>query len=245
MRFIHRVSIRSIGIGLLSFLACLPMLYAQHPQQTQHQAPAPKSKPPSAPAQHGSPAVVTRTNHGTVRHVDATVIRPPVQDQKEQRGFDQHQHVIVHRDVDVDIGRTQYWHGFSYGARRHGLRAGYLRLSVGGMPFFYDDGIYFQFEGGDYLEVYPPIGAVVQELPDGAIEIDAEGVIYYYAGGAFYVRQDNGFIIVPPPIGVSVPELPPGAGQVSIGGSVAFQFNGIYFRPVFIGGATHYMTFRR
>jgi hypothetical protein len=240
----HRPSVRSLGIGLLSLLASLPLLYSQHPQkpqQPQHQAPAQKSRPPSTPVQHAGPAVVTRTNHGTVRHVDATVIRPQV---REQRHDVPNQHVIVHRDVDVDIGRTQYWHSFSYGARRHGLRAGYLRLFVGGMPFFYDDGIYFQMEGGDYQEVYPPIGAVVKELPDGVIEIESEGALYYYAGGAFYVRLDDGFVIVPPPMGIRVPELPPGAGQISIGGSVAFQFNGIYFRPVFIGGATHYTTFR-
>lgn len=99
-------------------------------------------------------------------------------------------------------------------------------------------------------------------MPDGAIEIDAGNLIYYYAGGAFYVQQDDGFVIAPAPMGVAVPELPPGAVQVSLnqkgtnldelqtgglatgGGSVAYQFNGIYYQPVFVNGVTQHMTFQ-
>jgi len=149
----------------------------------------------------------------------------------------------VHRDAEVDIHRRQFWHGFVFGERRHGLREGYLQLSVYGAPYIYDDGIYYQQAGDDYQEVYPPLGADVQALPDGAIQIEAGNLIYYYAGGAFYVQQDNGFVIVPPPMGVAVPELPPGAVQVSVKGGVAYQFNGIYYQPVFVNGVTQYMTF--
>ena len=39
-----------------------------------------------------------------------------------------------------------------------------------------------------------------------------------------------------------VPELPPGAVQVSVNGLVEYQFNGIYYRPVFVNGGTGYMT---
>jgi len=114
---------------------------------------------------------------------------------------------------------------------------------VNGAPYYYDDGIYYQQAGDDYQEVYPPLGADVPELPDGAIEIDAGNLAYYYAGGAFYVQQDGGFVIAPTPMGVTVPELPPGAVQVSVNGGVAYQFNGIYYRPVFVNGVTQYMTF--
>jgi hypothetical protein len=40
-----------------------------------------------------------------------------------------------------------------------------------------------------------------------------------------------------------VPELPPGAIQVSVKGSVAYQFNGIYYEPIFVNGVTQYETF--
>ena len=71
----------------------------------------------------------------------------------------------------------------------------------------------------------------------------AGNLTYYYAGGAYYVQQNNGFVIVAPPIGVIVPELPPGAVQVFVNGILAYQFNGIYYQPVFVNGVTQYMTF--
>ena len=45
------------------------------------------------------------------------------------------------------------------------------------------------------------------------------------------------------PIEVVVPELPPGAVQVSMNGVIAYQFNGIYYQPVFVNGITEYETF--
>jgi len=44
-------------------------------------------------------------------------------------------------------------------------------------------------------------------------------------------------------MGVVVPELPPGAVQVSVNNRLAYQFNGIYYEPVFVNGVTQYMTF--
>ena len=245
MRFANVASIRKIGVGLLALLATLPLIYAQRPQQAQRAEPAqrgepaPRGVPARAPVQR-SPVVVDRVNHGTIRHVDTHVVQRPVE---VQHGFDQHQHVIAHHDVDVDIGRPGFWHGFVFGARLHGLRGGYVQLFVNGAPYYYDDGIYYQQAGNDYQEVYPPVGADVQELPDGAVEIEAGNLTYYYAGGAFYVQQGGGFIIAPTPIGVTVPELPPGAVQVAVNGGAAYQFNGIYYRPEFVDGVTQYITF--
>jgi hypothetical protein len=118
-----------------------------------------------------------------------------------------------------------------------------VQLYVGGAPYYYDDGIYFQMAGNDYQEVYPPVGADIQELPDGAIALQVGDITYYYAGGAFYVQQDGGFVIAAPPMGVAVPELPPGSVPVSVSTGVAYQFNGIYYRPVFVNGVTQFMTF--
>ncbi|HUI07556.1 MAG TPA: DUF6515 family protein [Verrucomicrobiae bacterium] len=253
MRFANVASIRRIGVGWLTLFAAVPLIYAQRPQQPQREAPAPKNEPAprvapaprAAPAPRGAPAqrrpvVVDRVNHGTIRHMDTHVVeRPP----EAPHGFDQRQHIIVHRDVDVDVGRSRFWHGFAFGARVRSLRVGYVQIFVNGAPYFYDDGIYYQQAGNDYQEVYPPVGADVQELPDGAIEIDAGNLTYYYAGGAFYVQQDGGFVVAPTPLGVTVPELPPGAIQVAVDGGVAYQFNGIYYQPVFVDGVTQYTTF--
>ena len=184
--------------------------------------------------------MVDRSNHGNIRHVDTHVVQRSAE---VPHRFEQHQQILVHHDVEVDIQRPQFWHSFDFGARRHSLREGCFPLWVSGLPYYYDDGIYYQQAGDDYQEVYPPVGAIVQALPDGAIAIDVGNLTYYYAGGAFYVQQNGGFIIAAAPMGVTVPELPPGAVQISVNGGVAYQFNGIYYQPMFVNGVTQYMTF--
>lgn len=249
------ISIRNVGFGVVALLATLPLLYAQHSQSSGRGAPAPFSEPAHGPRSepaHGprsepvhevtqhSPVMVDRSAHGSIRHVDAHVVEHPVE---VHRDFNAHQQVIVHHDRDVDVNRPRYWHSFLFGARRHGLREGCLPLFVNGVPFFYDDGIYYQQAGDDYTAVYPPVGATIPALPDGAIEIFAGNMVYYYAGGAFYVQQDGGFVIAPTPMGVVVPELPPGNVMVMLSGRVVYQFNGIYYQPVFVNGLTQYQTF--
>ncbi len=255
MRFAKTDSSQKIMVGLATLLFALPLLYAQQRQQqggrpepAQRAEPA-RSEPARAPVQRSQPVFVNRDNHGSIRHVDTHVVEQPfqrpVQRPIETRpGFDNHHDVFVHHDVDVDFHRPRFWHDFRYGARFGVLPVGYLSLSVGGSPYFYDDGVYYQSaDDGGYQEVYPPVGADVPDLPDGAVEIDAGGQAYYYAGGAFYVQTDNGYNVAPTPIGVTVPELPPGAIQVAVNGGIAYQFNGIYYRPVFVDGVTQYMTF--
>lgn len=265
MNLATTASRKRIGIGLLVLLAAAPMSYAQR-QEPSRAAEAPRqAEPPRAtepprqtsrPAVQQQAAVVNRTNHGSIRHVDTHVAPQPVVAPRNvgaPRGVEgprgggggggQYQHVVGHHDVDADIGGQHFWHGFVFGARIHGLRPGYLQIYVGGIPYFYDDGIFYQQTGDDYQEVYAPVGADVQDLPDGAIEIDAGNIAYYYAGGAFYVQQGDGYVVAPTPIGVTVPELPPGAIEVSYNGGMAYQFNGIYYQPQFVDGVTQYVTF--
>jgi hypothetical protein len=167
-----------------------------------------------------------------------------VETQVIQRPAEVHHEVVVHRDVEVDVHRPHFWNDFAFGRRLRVLPVGFLSLNIRGVPYYYFGGVYYQPADNGYEEVYPPVGAAVSEPPDGAIEINAGDQIYYYAGGAFYVRQPDGsFAIAPTPLGVVVPELPPGAIQVAVQGAVAFQFNGIYYEPVFSNGVTQYQTF--
>ena len=270
MRFTNLPSLRTSGCGLVAFLISLTMVYADRSFQSDRSdhgdrggsavsggpaapqgGPAVRSEPAprSGPAPRGEPArvpmdrspvVVDRPNHGSIRHYDTRVVERPV---VEPHVIDMHHRGFTQHDVDVDVHRPRFWHGFAFGSRFHNLRGGYLRIFVGNAPFFYDDGIFFQQTGDDYQEVYPPVGAVIPELPDGAIEIVAGNLVYYYAGGAIYVQQNGGFVIAPPPMGVIVPELPPGAVSISVNSTPAYQFNGIYYQPVFVNGVTQYMTF--
>jgi hypothetical protein len=189
---------------------------------------------------------VDRSSHGSIRHYDSHVYsRPEVRHFEGRREFYPRHDVFVHRDVDVDFHHRHFWHNFSFGRRLGALPFGYLTLNIGGAPYYYSDGIYYQPTDGGYQEVYPPVGADVPQPPEGSITVQAGGQTYYYAGGAFYLQQPDGsYAIAPTPLGVVVPELPPGAVQVSMNGQIAYQFNGIYYRPVFVDGVTQYQTFQ-
>ena len=234
----------TFAVGLPVLLIALPLIGAEHGGAPRGGAARPAMSAPR-------PAIVDRSSHGSIRHVDAHVVERPVEVRREpehpvevhREGSARHE-VFGHHDVDVDIHRRHFWSDFSFGRRFAVLPFGCLALQIGGVPYYYDDGIYYQPAEGGYQEVYPPVGAAVPQPPDGAIEIYAGGQTYYYAGGAFYVQQPDGtYAIAPTPIGVVVPELPPGTIQVSVNGGVAYQFNGIYYGPVFVNGVTQYETF--
>src|ERR1700693_5854314 len=159
MKFATTGSSQKIMVGLATFLAALPLLYAQQRQQQGgHPEPAPRGEPARAPVQRSQPVFVNRDNHGSVRHVDTHVAPRPAQRPVETRpGFDNHHDVFVHHDVDVDFHRPRFWHDFRYGARFAVLPVGYVSLVVGGSPYYYDDGVYYQpADDGGYQEVYPP-----------------------------------------------------------------------------------------
>jgi hypothetical protein len=230
-----------------ALLVALPLLAADRDRDGRHDSRDFHSNP------------VERFTHGTLRHLDSHVFHPPVPEfrgserhfEASRNHFEAHREfaprhdVYIHHDVDVDIHRPHVWHDFAFHRHIDVLPRGFLSLRIGGAPYFYWGGIYYQPAEGGYEEVYPPVGAAIPQPPEGSIEIYAGGQTYYYAGGAFYVQQPDGqFVIAPTPIGVVVPELPPGAVEVNVNGQVAYQFNGIYYQPVFVNGVTQYQTFR-
>jgi hypothetical protein len=201
---------------------------------------------------HSAPGVsVERFSHGSIRHSDSHVFRPPTpvfhgNEHHVEGGHDfvPRHDVFVHHDVDVDFHHPQFWSDFGFHRHVSVLPQGFLTLHIGGAPYYYWGGVYYQPSDGGYVEVYPPVGASVPQPPEGSIQVYAGGQTYYYAGGAFYVQQPDGqFVIAPTPIGVVVPELPPGAVEVNANGRTAYQFNGIYYQPIFVNGVTQYQTF--
>jgi hypothetical protein len=137
------------------------------------------------------------------------------------------------------------WRNFSFGRRWHALPGGCVPVIVNGVTFYYGDGTFYQPYDDSYEEVYAPVGADVSEPPDDLTAIDANGQTFYYdaTDGAFYAQQGDGYVVAPPPIGAVAPELPPGAVQVFINGSVAYEFNGMYYQPMFVNGEQQYQTF--
>ena len=227
----------NLAISLSALLIALPLISAE------------RGEAPRGGA--ARPVIANRSSHGSIRHVDTHVIERPVPASRAPERNVEVRHeaaprheVMVHQDVEVDFHRPHFWNDFVFGRRRVALPLGFLALNIGGTPYYYNDGIYYQPVEGGYQEVYPPIGAAVPQPPDGAIEMFAGGQTYYYAGGAFYLQRPDGtYAIAPTPISVVVPELPPGAIQVSVRGTVAYQFNGVYYEPTFVNGVTQYETF--
>lgn len=156
------------------------------------------------------------------------------------RDFGAHRHL----DFDGDRRRSFFWFGWNPGMVIQTLPPDYSQIYVGGAPYYYDQGVYYQSAPSGYMVVTPPIGANVAQLPPGAEALTVGSITYYYAAGAFYVQQPQGFVVVAPPLGVTVTEVPPGATPVTLNGTLYYQVNGAYFLPMIQDGVTVYMTVR-
>lgn len=63
-------------------------------------------------------------------------------------------------------------------------------------PYYYYNGVYYEQRTDQYEVVSPPVGAIVESLPDGYETIEIDGETYYTVDGAQYkpVVQENGEI---------------------------------------------------
>jgi hypothetical protein len=146
-------------------------------------------------------------------------------------------------DIEAERRHAFYWAGFRPGLAVRVLPVGYVQVSLGGVGFYYYDGVYFQpTTAGAYAVVSPPVGVIVPQVPDGADAIVVGPTTYYFAGGAFYLQQPTGFAVVPAPLGVTVTGLPPGATPVTLNGAIYYAAGSAYFRPVMQAGVTVYVT---
>ncbi|MDB6063896.1 MAG: hypothetical protein JWR26_104 [Pedosphaera sp.] len=159
------------------------------------------------------------------------------------RGPNVRHEVDLHQHVDVNVDRGRHFRrGFFPGAVIATLPLGYETVYVGGVPYYYSDGYYYQPEASGYTEVAPPLGAGVGGLPPNAVPVSYNGQTLYYADGVCYQPNGNNFTITPVPIGIVVPELPPGATQAVLNGAVYYQYNGVYYQPIIANGVTEYLT---
>jgi len=76
----------------------------------------------------------------------------------------------------------------------------YFPVLVGGVRYYYDDGIYYDYVGGAYVVVSPPVGAVVTAIPPDFQPVIINGVTYYRDNGVYYVHTPSGYRVVSQPL---------------------------------------------
>jgi hypothetical protein len=146
--------------------------------------------------------------------------------------------------IDDERRHSYFWFGYHPGMVLNVLPQAYSQINVGGNPYYYDQGVYYQQATSGYVVVTPPVGAIVAQLPPGSETIPYGPTVYYYGAGAFYVQNPQGFIVVEPPPGLAVTEPPPNAQQVMMNGVLYYQADGVYFLPQMQNGVTVYVTAR-
>ena len=94
------------------------------------------------------------------------------------------------------------WHEHPhYGLHMHFLPAGYVTVRLGFHRYYYYDGLYYDYVGGDYVLVNPPIGAYVSVIPPDFQAVQINGRIYYTDGGFYYIlTQHHGYKVVVAPV---------------------------------------------
>ena len=100
-------------------------------------------------------------------------------------------------------GAHQYYHYHDhphFGVHPASFYPGeYFSVWAGGTRYYYDDGIYYSYLGGNYVVAAPPVGAVVSTIPVDFQPVFINGVTYYRDNGTYYVRTSVGYKVVLPP----------------------------------------------
>jgi hypothetical protein len=77
--------------------------------------------------------------------------------------------------------------------------------------------------------VYPDRGAIVRDLPGGAIAVNYAGISYWFAGGVWYEPRGPAYMVVTPPIALIVPALPAFATRFESGGKAYLYANDVFY----------------
>jgi len=124
---------------------------------------------------------------------------------------------LVGQNARADDRHLGGWHEESHYSRHYvpnghvvrDLPGHFNRLFIGGLEFFYWEGMFYRTAAGHYVVVPAPVGAVVTTIPPVAPPVVVDGVPYYSINGATYMQTTYGYQVVPPPNVVVVNETPP------------------------------------
>lgn len=120
---------------------------------------------------------------------------------------------------------------FMYGPRYRVIPHGFLSLSFGGYPYYYNSGFYYGYYNGFYDPIFPPFGLRIGMLPFGYSSFYWGGYPYYYYNGIYYQNYgDDGYQVVDAPMGAVVSSLPGGATSIVVNGETLYELNGTYYK---------------
>jgi hypothetical protein len=106
-----------------------------------------------------------------------------------------------------------------------------IHIQFGGYPYYYDNGLFYNYYGGFYQPVFAPRGIRISILPFGCMPFYYGANRYYYYNGIYYRPQDNNeYEVVDAPMGAQVSAMPKGTKAVSVNGEKFFEFNGTYYK---------------
>lgn len=81
-------------------------------------------------------------------------------------------------------------------------------LIIAGATYYYEEGVYYQRRGNQYIVIPAPVGAVVTTIPAGYQPVIIDGVPYYAINGVTYMSTPYGYQVVPTPQPIVVQTAP-------------------------------------
>ena len=113
--------------------------------------------------------------------------------------------VVLLAAVAADATPRRGYKNHRYQHHSHGhavksLPKGYVSLSVHGVPYFFQAGVFFKRAGVGFSVVAPPVGAVIPALPPGYAAVSVHGRRYFVFQGVYYLPAPRGgYVLVEPP----------------------------------------------
>jgi len=132
--------------------------------------------------------------------------------------------------VGVGVGGGGVHLGIAGGRMYRSIPRSFMRLSFGGYPYYFYDGLFYGYYGGYYGSIFPPFGITIGALPYGYWGFNFGGFPYYYHSGIYYRQKENQYEVVQAPVGASVPKIPKEAKVVVVNNEKYFEYNGTYYK---------------
>ena len=106
----------------------------------------------------------------------------------------------------------------------------YQTIQFRGLPYYFYNGLFFDYYGGYYRSIFPPFGLTIGSLPYGYWGFNFGGFPYYYYNGIYYQEHEKKYQVVQAPIGASVPQIPKEAKVVVLNNEKYYEYNGTYYK---------------